>query len=221
MRLWTLDAWRGSAVILMIIFHFVYDLREFYGVPADYQSGFCYWTGRLSAVSFILIAGCSSRFSRSALRHGVQVLLWGLVITAVTATVIPAGFIRFGILHLLGVSLLTTPLLQRLSALPLCLLTVLAFIIGLYPDWSTVSGLLRFPGLFPIPLNTVDYYPFFPWYGLFVSGSALGRILLPLLAATTAPAGWRPVCYLGRHSLLLYLLHQPLLLAPYYLQHWL
>lgn len=217
MRYWSIDAWRGAAVVAMLLFHFIYDLREFYTVSLNYQTGPWHWLGRWSAASFILTAGACTRRDFSSRRHGLQVLLWGGIITAMTAILIPHEYIRFGILHFLGISLLTASALQRLSLGQLAGLGASALTIGLYPDWSSSNQFWQLPGVFPIPITTADYYPFFPWYALFISGVALGRLLFPRLTATPPPPFFRPLCYLGRHSLFLYLIHQPLLLAPYFL----
>ena len=106
-RILEIDALRGVAIILMVIFHIIVDLTDFYGYHFQYLSGFWYYEGKAAAILFMLLAGVSSSFSRSAVRHGLELLAWGMVLTAVTWLFAPAMYIRFGILHFLGTSLLT------------------------------------------------------------------------------------------------------------------
>lgn len=217
MRIWFIDAWRGVAVAAMVLFHFCYDLQEFYGFSLDYRQGFLFWLGRAAAVSFICIAGLSTCLSRRSLRHGLQLLAWGGAISIGTAVLLPDQFIRFGILHFLGCALLTAPLLHRLPPTMQFAFFIISLWIGLYPDWDRYAGPTFLAGLLPIPIASADYYPFFPWYALFIAGHLGGAILLHHLQPTPPPAKWRLLSWIGRHSLEIYLLHQPVLLLPYWL----
>ncbi|MCG0276295.1 MAG: DUF1624 domain-containing protein, partial [Thermosediminibacteraceae bacterium] len=64
-RIVELDLFRGIAIVLMVIFHAVFDLSYYFGMDIDYTRGFWYYEGKLSALMFMAIAGISSCFSRS------------------------------------------------------------------------------------------------------------------------------------------------------------
>ncbi len=215
MRIWEIDFLRGVAVLLMVTFHFVVDLRDFYGVPLDYRQGLWFLLGKMSACLFILLAGISIRFSRSPLRHGLKVLVWGMAISIVTYFYDPVIYIRFGILHLLGVSLLLSAFLSRFTNLTLMFFAVSSMLLGNF--WQGTAG-LRSPwfipfGYPPISFATLDYYPLFPWLGVFVLGMVLGRKLYPKqISRLPENLPHTPLNRCGRNALAIYLLHQPILL---------
>lgn len=226
-----LDALRGAAVVNMVLFHFLYDWYVVYGR----QPGW-YWLGpvrlwqQLICCTFILVAGFSARLGRRTLRHGVLLNLCGLGVSAVTLLATPGQAVRFGILNLLGCAMLLCwalrPVLQRLPAplglgLNLGLFVLLRHVpegyVSLGPFWrmDLPAGLYRWRALaflgLPGPgFASSDYFALIPWCFLFFAGwflcglakprfgGALGQLQLPMLE------------YLGRHSLAVYLLHQPL-----------
>jgi uncharacterized membrane protein len=214
-RIWEIDFLRGIAILLMTVFHLVFDLVEYKGFNLSYLDGFWYYEGRLSAIAFMIIAGVSATLSGRHLRRGLIVLGCGLVITLVTYVFDPRTYIRFGILHMLGSCMLLYPLVQRLQSGWLVTAGSLAIIAGLWTRRLSVSSSLLLPlGIMPLDFISVDYYPLLPWSGLFLYGAALGRTfyrqkrsLLPYFSFL------QPLIVLGRHSLVYYLLHQPALLA--------
>lgn len=218
-RIPEIDALRGVAIILMVIFHIIVDLTDFFHFPFDYRQGFWNFEGKSSAILFLFLAGISATFSRSAVRHGLQLLVWGLVITACTRLLFPELYIRFGILHLLGVSLLTWPLLVTKKPGTLLLLAGCCLIVGHYLASLTAPIPWLLPlGLMPTDFASMDYYPLFPWYGVFLCGLAAGKQFYPaktaLFPGIPAPA---LLVWLGRRSLAIYLVHQPVILAVLYL----
>ena len=102
-RVWFLDEARGLSILLMVLHHGAYDAAFLLGWPLDFLSAG--WFGIIRtffAGVFVLISGCACRFSRSNLRRGARCLLLAAGLSAITAFLIPAQRIRFGILHLLG-----------------------------------------------------------------------------------------------------------------------
>lgn len=219
-RIGEIDFARGLAIILMMIFHFIVDLRDFYGYNLEYLQGFWYIEGKLSAILFILLCGISSTLSQNSVRHGIIVLTWGMVLTVITYAYNANFYIRFGILHFLGISLLFTNLMRRLTTVWLILLTMLSIFIGLI-----FSG--RFtdcPYLFPLGLQTntfasLDFYPLFPWFGIFLIGMATGKRFYPHKKSLHSLHPPKVIAWLGQHSLAIYLVHQPILLALLYVIH--
>jgi uncharacterized membrane protein len=146
-----------------------------------------------------------------------------LGITLVTYIVIGRGFIVFGILHLISISILLAYPLLRLGRMNL-LLGLAAILLGLYIQELEVDFFwLIWLGLAPRSFTSLDYVPLLPWFGVVLMGMAGGALLykdlgrrfpLPDISA------WPPVrglIFLGRNSLAIYILHQPLLLGLIYL----
>ena len=146
-----------------------------------------------------------------------------LGITLVTYIVIGRGFIVFGILHLISISILLAYPLLRLGRMNL-LLGLAAILLGLYIQELEVDFFwLIWLGLAPRDFVSLDYVPLLPWFGVVLMGMAGGALLykdlgrrfpLPDISA------WPPVrglIFLGRNSLAIYILHQPLLLGLIYL----
>jgi uncharacterized membrane protein len=217
-RIWEIDFLRGIAIILMIMFHLVVDITEFYGYHLNYLSGFWYYEGKVAAILFILLAGTSTVFSKNNTRRGLIVLGWGLMLTVITYLFESTTYIRFGILHFLGCCLLLYRFIYSLDnrwIIILAFLTIaledIAAKISVTSEWLTPLGIT--PAIF----ISLDYYPLIPWASVFLLGVLMGRALyvqprsvLPMMPRTNV------ITYLGRHSLFIYLLHQPILLASLY-----
>ncbi|TYP53333.1 heparan-alpha-glucosaminide N-acetyltransferase [Thermosediminibacter litoriperuensis] len=217
-RIVELDYFRGIAIVLMVIFHAVFDLSYYFGIDIDYTRGFWYYEGKLSAIMFIAIAGVSSCFSHRPVLRGVRLFLLGMVLTAATYTLDKTNYIKFGILHFLGSAYTISGPLKRMKLAAVILLGTAAIATGIYFNALAV----RNPYLFPFGLTTrsfasLDYYPLLPYFGVFLYGTALGRLFYArgfrLLGGLTD----NPLSRLGRHSLFIYLVHQPILLLLLYL----
>lgn len=216
-RIGLLDAWRTLAIAGMVVYHLLYDLALF-----GYMRWETFYAPGLNALqlftccSFILLAGISSRFSRSNLRRGAVTLLCGFLVMAGAA--LAGAPILFGILQFLGVSMLIYGLagryLERLPALPAAAVCLALFFAARY--W-TRNTLVRARWLFPFGFlyegfYSADYFPLLPWLFLFLLGAYLGGIIKkhadrPWLQ-TRVPAF---LSWPGRHSLFIYMLHQPIL----------
>lgn len=215
-RIHGIDALRGLCVILMAIFHFGYDLYAYCGFPAAMvASPFMVFCQVASSRGFMLLAGFSCRLSRDNAKRGLRVLAFAVILGVVTR--IWGDPIRFGILHLLGCSMLLWAATHKLwEKLPGWLLSLLAFGAFLvlnahFPmvgerDWLYAFGVM-YPGFY-----SSDYYPLLPWFFLFLTGAGLSAYRHKI-------GGWLrdrkvPLLnWLGRHSLGFYLIHQPVLVV--------
>ncbi len=223
-RVWEIDVMRGIAIVLMVVFHFIVDLSDFYNYDIAYLSGFWYYVGKTSAITFIFVSGISSTFSRNNIKRGFKILCWGLVITAVTFIYSRYVFIQFGILHFLGVSMMLTHFLSKLHKKYLLLLAAIILVIGNY--FSNIY--VNTPYLFPIGLiirqfRSLDYYPLMPWLSVYILGIVIGKRFYtqPKSLFSFTPSRILDVfVWLSRHSLKIYLLHQPILLAILFLYHY-
>jgi uncharacterized membrane protein len=236
-RLWEVDALRGFAVILMICYHLVWDLQYVGLVPVNvYASGWQLFARTIGTL-FIFVLGVSvalraarqspapgeppgRTFWQGSLIRGGIIFGLGMVITLATLLVIGEAYVRFGILHLLGLTLiLATPFVYVRPWISM-LVGLLMFAGGIYLTGQLVTfPWLLWLGLQPIGVPMVDYYPLLPWAGIALLGVGVGklgynggmrRFTLPDLSMLPPIRGMR---LLGRHSLLIYVLHQPLLLG--------
>lgn len=221
-RIWEIDFFRGAAIFLMTAFHLIVDLKDFYNFPFEYFQGFWYYVGKLSAVMFILLAGISTCFSRNVRRHGLQVFGWGMVLTGITYFYNPNIYIRFGILHLLGGSLILYSFMTKFRSWILAALAVFVLILGNIFIYKDVAASYLFPlGLTTTDFISMDYYPLLPWTGIFLTGVVIGRILYGegRKSLIEKQHDFPLIEFLGRHSLVVYLIHQPLLLLLLLLLH--
>lgn len=220
-RIWEIDFFRGIALLLMVAFHLIFDLTDFWGYNLDYMDGFWYYEGKLSAIMFTAIAGVSSTLGVYHFRRGLVVFVWGTLITLATYLYNPQTYIRFGILHMLGSCMILFPFIKNISPGWLILAGTVAIASGQWTaQLTTPSSLLLPVGIIPADFTSLDYYPLLPWSGFFLYGAALGQVLYKERHSRLPQLSWlQPLTALGRHSLAVYLIHQPLLLATLYILH--
>ena len=233
-RLHLLDALRGFTLIHMIAFHGLWNLVYLFGMKADWYTGTPgYIWQQWICWTFILLSGFCWSFSRNHLKRGALVFGGGLLVTAATCIAMPDSRIVFGVLTCIGsCMLLLIPLEKGLKKLPSGLGLVLSF--GAFVLLRNVSsGSLGFESLVICPLPeelyrnlftaylgfparsffSTDYFPLIPWFFLFLAGYFLFRLLDDRgLNEKLLARGQFPVLnWLGRHSFVVYLLHQPVL----------
>ena len=230
-RFWEVDATRGVAIAMMVVYHLVYDLDTFGGYGIESTSGFWAYFADATASAFLVLVGISLAISYSRtgargaslfgkyLRRGLRIFAYGMALTIVFF-VLGMGIVAFGILHLIGVSIiLAYPLLRY--RLPNLFLGILVFAVGAYmmaQDVSSESPWLLPFGVVPENLFMPDYRPLLPWFGVVLLGLFAGNVLYgdgerPAVVAKRAPVVARPLLPLGRNSLFIYLIHQPILIA--------
>ncbi|WP_161822469.1 heparan-alpha-glucosaminide N-acetyltransferase [Sporotomaculum syntrophicum] len=219
-RLWEIDLARGTALILMIIYHLLYDLSVFFNFDIAYNHGIFYLLGKVAATLFILVAGLSSSFSKNNTTRGLKLIGWGCVIYLVTSIAVPGSNIVFGILQFLGVCLLLYPVVKNISPYILVGIGAAVMLGGEFTASLSISHNWLVPLGFRTPgFASVDYFPLIPWWGVFLWGIALSKLVYPqkkgLIKSNSKLL--KLVAAAGRHTLFIYLLHQPVLLAALYL----
>jgi len=222
-----LDALRGIAVLCMMAYHFFFDLAYFYEYDIPVFTGVWRVFARGTGVLFLLVVGICFVISWErtmkeeriikTLKRGMIIFSGGMIISAVTWVIAPHAFVKFGILHLIGISALLQPVFLVFKKWNV-VIGLLFVIVGILFTTKTVESLLLFPfGLEYPGMQSLDYYPLFPWFGVILLGMALGQWLyrpmrhhaLTSLGSLAYPL---PLLWCGRRALLLYFLHQPVIL---------
>jgi len=230
-RLVALDLARSLALAGMAVYHFTVDLEMFGVVAAGTTvSGLWFWFARLIAGSFLFLSGVSLYLAHRSgirwpafLRRLAMIAAAAALITAATFHAVPDAWIFFGILHSIAVSSVVGLAFLR-APVPV---TLLAAAFALVAPHYLRSAAFDAPELAWIGLSTtiprsIDFEPIFPWLGPFLLGIAAARwtVRAGLVARTTRPAagGWlRVLAWPGRHSLAIYLIHQPILFGSIWL----
>ncbi|MCH5210674.1 MAG: DUF1624 domain-containing protein [Oscillospiraceae bacterium] len=238
-RYYVLDLIRGAALISMIVYHAVWDLVYIEGFNWSwYKSDAAYIWQQSICWTFILLSGFCWRISSKRLKRGIIVSVAGLLVTAMTVFFSPDSRVVFGILTLLGscmiIMIIPHKLLKKCNPVIGMVISFLLFVFlrninsgyigfagreiislphGLYGNLFTA-----FWGFPPSDFSSSDYFPVLPWILLFITGYFVCGIfekknLFRLLEhKTTTFLEWP-----GRHSLVIYLIHQPVIMIIFYL----
>jgi uncharacterized membrane protein len=214
-RILEIDLLRVTAIILMVGFHFVYDLKEFAGIDIDYTSTFWFSVGKTAALLFIFVSGISSCLGKNSTKRGLTVLGFGVLISIATYFFDSTEYVRFGILHFLGVSILLSYFLKKLNKLCLLLLSLVMALIGFWANTIQVATFLLLPfGFMYSGFSTMDYYPLFPYLAVFVFGILAYKIFYEQgKSFIKGEYRLKTIRFISKHSLVIYLVHQPILLG--------
>lgn len=224
-RIHLIDAARGLAVLLMVGHHALYNLMVFYNISIPFlHSNLFFVLQFIFSGLFIFVSGLCCRFSKSNLKRGVIAFSIGLIISIVTITAVPNNAIYFGILHFLGSSMIIYSLLGRFFEKLNDMFSIIAFFITfMIASWFLPTSTTISPYLFPFGLvhptfRSSDYFPIFPFIFLFISGTGFGGLVkankLPKWFYETK-VKFLPV--VGRNSLTIYVVHQPILIAMFWI----
>ncbi len=229
-RYWEVDAWRGFAITIMVIYHLMWDLYGLAGWKIEMYKGFWHYWQLVTATSFIGLVGVSMSLRAGRLQQkgklrfapflqrGVVIFSWGMVISLVTFFYAPSGFVRFGILHFIGVAIILAYPFLRFRWLNLVLGAALLLAPRLIL-WRHDAAWLEWLGMIRSPHPAFDYFPVIPWLGVVLIGLFVGNMLYPRGERAFAMPDWSrfgPVRWLalaGQNSLLIYLIHQPILIT--------
>lgn len=229
-----IDIARGIALSMMIFLHLMWDLDFFKIYPLNND---IYQLNKIVAFMFLFLVGiCLSITSKrktplQQLKRGLGIFNIGIGLTIISMFVMPERPIVFGVLHCIGLSIiLSIPLLKTkqstvyMHCIVLMILGLLCCIAGLILD-NVVIVNPSVPQLIiglhqqEIWRHTIDYFPLLPWFGVVVTGISMGTILyregkrqfiIPDFIQKKSPIF---LSYLGKHSLYVYLLHQPVLVG--------
>ena len=226
-RLPVIDIVRGAAILAMIVYHLAWDLSVHHLVAIDIADDPLWKSfARLIAGTFLFLVGVNLVLAaRSGFRVAPYLRRLAMIVAAAalvslgTWWFIPDAFVFFGILHEIAVaSVLALPFLWAPSLVTAA--AGLFFIAGPHflaspffdaPEWLWLGLSTGLP-------STVDYVPLFPWFGVVLFGVVAGRWIAghdigPFWHARPVRAPGRFLAFCGRWSLLIYLVHQPVLLG--------
>lgn len=230
-RIAALDVARGVALVCMAIFHGAWDVAFLHLVRFDPGASIG-WTvfARAIAGSFLMLVGISLVLSvrygfrpKPYLRRLAMIVAAAALVSLATYFVMPEGWIFFGILHQIALASVLGLAFLRLSARGLFVAAVAGFALPFFfRDPVFAQPALWWVGLAPRPPASFDYVPVFPWFGVVLFGMALAKLGVARgwdrgLAAWQpdfAPGRW--LAFGGRHSLAVYLIHQPVLYALFF-----
>lgn len=225
-RIWEIDALRGLLIPGMILIHVIYDVVNLYRfIDWPYPAWYSLFKNNYGAL-FVALSGLSVTLGRRSVRRGLTVFAGGMCCTVVTYGMYRLGMagkgiiIYFGVLHCLGVCMMLWPLARKLPVWAMAALGAVLTGAGwvlrthIYVDMPLLLPLgFVFPGF-----ASSDYFPLMPNFGYFLMGAAVGRVLyrekkslLPHFPKDNAVLRFFRFC--GRHSLAIYLAHQPVLAA--------
>lgn len=224
-----LDILRGFAIAIMIFYHLLWDLDYFDIVPLN--NGMFQSKVLFPPIFFLLVGIClaistnkrkaSNERTKRLLIRGSWIFSLGMALTALTLFILPEKPILFGVLHCIGLSIILSVPFLKFKSYNIVFAIAIIFM-GIVVGSFTVEN----PTIFHLAIGfhqagiwdyTIDYFPLLPWFGVILVGVALGNFLykdnkrrfkIPDLSK------YKPATifsWLGQHSLIIYLLHQPII----------
>lgn len=231
-RFFELDLVRGIGILMVIVFHFFFDLNYFGILRNEMYQGFWLVFQRVTVTIMLLLVGIGLTLSYSKnssfqkfLKRTLALFGIGLLITFGTWIYPGKGFIVFGIIHLIAVSVLLSYFFQKFYKLNLAL----GILIILFGTWIGLNSVnVNFPwllwlGLPPTNFYTLDYFPILPWFGLILIGMFVGKTIYPngkRKIELTEPKNnvlAKGMKWIGNKTLIIYLVHQPIIIGILYI----
>lgn len=233
-RIKLLDEIRGFCILLMVIYHALYDAVYILEIESvkDIFFKLTFFQPFVAAI-FVILSGISSRLSSNNIKRGIKLLIISILLTLATRIIIPEQTIYFGIIHMLSISILVfalaRPLIDKIPPAAGAAVSILLFFLtyGLQYGYIGIENILKisiskklfdYLYLYPFGLphqgfSSADYFPLIPWLFIFLAGAYLGVYVkkgkgVPKWAYKERVSFFS---FLGRHSLIVYLLHQPAL----------
>ena len=225
-RIAAIDVARGASLVAMGVYHLTWDLANFGFAPAGlpFTPAMRFFSHGVAS-AFLALVGVSLALAhprglrwRAFARRLAIVAGAALLVTVATYLIDHDEPIFFGILHCIAVaSLVAAPFVGAPAWMALA-----AGALALVAPLAVTSQSFNSPALIWLGLGTdaprsLDWRPLLPWAGVVLVGFALARVSLARLARSRL-ALWRPAAipgralgFAGRHSLAIYLVHQPIL----------
>ncbi len=227
-RLPSIDALRGLAIVAMVAYHFAFDLRMLGVTHTDFEHATFWLAARATIVtSFVTLVGISLALAGDAqvplarhLQRLARIAACALLVTIASYAIFPNTFIYFGVLHCIAVaSLAAWPLRNQPAIAAVAGVAIVAAGLTIN-DALFDSRALSWIGFMTHKPATEDYVPLFPWSGVVLLGITAGHFLARAnrradasrpVSSRAPPPRW--LGFLGRHSLAVYMIHQPVLIG--------
>lgn len=233
-RYYLLDSLRGISIISMIAFHLCYDLFMIYGINTNwyFYPITAVWE-RSICVVFILVSGMCLNFTRNGIKRGILLNLAGFAVTCVTVIAEPNQAVWFGVLNLIGCSMMIVSVLsvnlKKIRPLSGALISFLLYAVsydvpkgyvGLFgldivklPDFLYSCKYLAFLGFPSSDFFSTDFFPLIPWIFLFAAGFYLWNFIVEKNLTKYFELKIPVLDKIGRYSLWIYLAHQPIIMG--------
>lgn len=241
-RLWEIDFFRGLALVAMIYYHIVFDLETLFKYSISANSGFSGIMGK-AGIAFIIISGISCSLSKNNFKRGLKLFVVAMIISIATYFVFcilfkSDSYVKFGVLHLISISIIASGIFYKLKPQASLIVGITIILLGSLFENASVSFDLFFPlGIKSDNFSSLDYFPLFPYSGFFLIGVFIGKILykakppssLINLLSFVKPNNQNTIALsnlrlrdsfinkAGQNSLLIYLIHQPIIITMLYL----
>jgi uncharacterized membrane protein len=222
----TIDIMRTIAIVLMVIFHFAYDLHFFGWVDWNVPNGSGWKEFRhIILTLFFLSVGASLVFAhrqrvdfKSYAKRIMWIAVWAFAISLFTYQFFYSNWIFFGVLHFIAVA--------SILCLPLVRYPVIATSVGVLSVALFLTNVITSKWPFNLwelglPSSPNDYVALFPWIGVVLLGIGVGHFFVKGFDPCASLKLSTKFTFLGRHSLMVYVLHQPLFFAILGSVYWL
>ncbi len=236
-RINIIDEVRGVCIILVVVFHTFFSMTMVFGMTEfmDVFRIMMFWQPVLPAM-FILLSGISFMLSRNNIKRGIILLIISTAITIILLIFMPSMVIWFGILHFLAVVNIVFGLLKKyVDNIPF-VFGIITFAVLFLLTYNIHRGYIGIEGLISIKLPEVlytsdltaplgfysssfrsaDYCPLLPWTFMFLIGTLLGRYVDKIPEALKK-LHIKPLAFIGRHTLIIYIIHQPIIVGALYI----
>lgn len=217
-----LDILRSLAILGMIAYHAAFILVFFHAADIRINDGIWPALGQFVRHTFLILVGISlavsyqqrpENFLKRNMTRAALILILAMLITLATYIAIPKAFVRFGILHFIAVSIFLCGFIANKKYLPLLLAILVIPINFLLKQQIATSTVLFILGLQPQGLSYIDHFAIFPWIGLPLLGIFLGNILYPRITKPLESSASKVPIFISKNSLLIYMIHVPIILA--------
>ncbi|MCW9025420.1 MAG: DUF1624 domain-containing protein [Gammaproteobacteria bacterium] len=228
-----IDVLRGVAILMMFSFHFSFDLNYYGFIQQDFYNSL-FWTNYRSVIvsSFLVLVGVSLYL---ATRNGIKpqsyfkrlglLVLFASLVSVASYIQFPESMIFFGILHFIAAASILGPAFTRFYWLNLVLGIALIMLGTQFQHTFFNQPLWQWFGLMTHKPVTEDYVPLLPWFGMILIGLFLGKFIyqyqhLPVLRSWKSKHPvFRSLTFAGKHSLIIYMLHQPIFMGLLYIPY--
>lgn len=218
-RITELDFLRWIALILMVYFHFIWSMSQLYGYDITYNTWITFYIGKFSAILFILISGIVVTFSKFNFKRFLLLAGVALSISIVTYFYNDDYFIKFGIIHFFAISSLLALAATKINKYTIIILWITIMLTGLWINTiATNVDYFFFVWIVSKWFQSADFYPLIPRFGVYLIGMWISKIFY----TKKKNLFWNlfniaPINFVGRNTLLIYSIHQPIIIWILYM----